>query len=118
MSDPRAAIEEHLAAFNAHDTARLLAGFAPDAVWITGQDSATGTAELAELFDDWLWSLDPHLETIRSAVDGDTVAAELHERITVDGARREFSIAAFFTVTDGLITRAKIYREGNADIDQ
>jgi hypothetical protein len=28
-----------------------------------------------------------------------------------------FAIAAFFTVTDGLISRAKVYREGNADLD-
>ncbi len=34
----RAAVLEHLAAFNAHDTARVLAGFTPDAVWITGAD--------------------------------------------------------------------------------
>jgi ketosteroid isomerase-like protein len=118
VTPPREAIDGYLAAFNAHDSAGLLAGLAPDAVWITGQDSAVGRAALAELFDDWLWSLDPHLEATRLAVDGDTAAAELLESITVDGQRREYSIAAFFTVADGVITRAKIYREGTADIDQ
>jgi ketosteroid isomerase-like protein len=116
VSDVRAAVLEHVAAFNAHDTARLLAGLAPDAVWITGQDTAIGRSALAELFDDWLWSLDPHLETIRLAVDGDTGAAELCESITLDGRRRQFSIAVFLTVTAGLITRAKVYREGSADL--
>ncbi|HEY2271825.1 MAG TPA: nuclear transport factor 2 family protein [Jatrophihabitantaceae bacterium] len=116
MSEVRAAVVEHVAAFNAHDTTRLLAGLAPDAVWITGQDTAVGRSALGELFDDWLWSLDPHLETIRMAVDGDTAAAELRESLTVDGTRRQFSIAAFLTVTGGLITRGKIYREGSADL--
>ncbi len=53
---------------------------------------------------------------MRLLAQGDEVAAELRERLTVDGERREYAIAAFFTVADGLITRAKIYREGNAEI--
>ena len=110
------AIVRHLAAFNAHDTDRLLAGLAPDAVWITGHDVATGRAALAEVFDDWLWSMRPRLEVVALVVDGDTVAAELRESLTVDGATREFAIAAFFRIENGLITRAKIYREGNATL--
>ena len=112
------ALEAHLAAFNAHDTTRLLAGFAPEAVWITGTDIVAGRPALAELFDTWLWSLDPHLDVVSTVVDVDMVAAELRERINVDGEAREFSIAAFFTVQDGLITRGKIYREGHADIGE
>lgn len=111
------AVAEHLAAFNAHDTARLLAGFAPDAVWITGQDTDVGHAALAGVFDDWLWSMRPRLELVRLVADDETVAAELREALTVDGTPHEYSIAAFFTVHNGLITRAKIYREGNADLD-
>jgi hypothetical protein len=34
----------------------------------------------------------------------------------VNGERREFDIAVFFTVDDGLIRTAKVYREGSADI--
>jgi uncharacterized protein len=117
VSEVRAAVVEHVAAFNAHDTPRLLAGLSADAVWITGHDTAVGRSALAELFDDRLWSLDPHLETIRLAVDGETAAAELRESLTVDGTRRQFSIAAFLTVTDGLITRGKVYREGSAHIE-
>jgi ketosteroid isomerase-like protein len=111
------AILEHLAAFNAHDTDRVLAGLAPDAVWITGRDVATGRAALAEVFDDWLWSLRPQLATVNLIADGDTAAAELREQLTVDGATREYAIAAFFNVRDGLITHAKIYREGNATLE-
>jgi uncharacterized protein (TIGR02246 family) len=112
----RALVEEHLAAFNAHDTARLLAGFAPDAVWITGADTISGRAALAELFDDWLWSLRPVLRATSIVVDGDRAAAQLHESMTVDGEPREFAIAVFFEVRDGLITRGKAYREGSADL--
>jgi ketosteroid isomerase-like protein len=113
----RAAVEEHLAAFNAHDTRRLLAGFAADAVWNTGRDVARGTAELAELFDDWLWSLRPSLETRSLLVDGDRAAAQLVERLTVDGAEQVFAIGVFFHVRDGLIVSGKVYREGSADLE-
>jgi ketosteroid isomerase-like protein len=112
----RAVVEEHLAAFNAHDTGRLLARFTEDAVWITGQDRVTGRAALAELFDDWLWSLNPRLDPIWIVADGDRAAAQLHELLIVDGQRREFDIAVFFELADGLIRRAKVYREGSAEL--
>ena len=111
------AVQEHLAAFNGHDTPRLLAGFADDVVWITGQDVIRGTAQLEELFDDWLWTLGPSLTIDTVVSDGHHVAAQLTEELTVDGVRQRMSIAAFFVVEAGRITRAKIYREGNADIE-
>lgn len=112
-----AAVREHLAAFNAHSTARLLAGFTDDAVWVTGQDVTRGRDGLAELFDDWLWSLDPSL-TVRTLItDGPHAAAELVEEFTVDGEPRRENIAVFFRIDGGLISSAKVYREGSADID-
>jgi hypothetical protein len=110
-------IEEHLAAFNAHDSERLLATLAPDVVWATGQDVCRGHDELAGMFDAGLWALEPSLTAARTLTDTTSVAAELVERITVDGQVREFHIAAFFTVADGVIRTAKIYREGSADIE-
>ena len=112
----RELVEEHVAAFNAHDTGRLLAGLTADAVWITGSDVATGREALAELFDDWLWSTEPELSVVSMVADGDRAAAQLHEAMTVDGRRREFMIAVFFELADGLIRRAKVYREGTADV--
>ena len=112
----RALVDEHVAAFNAHDTERLLAGLTPDAVWITGSDMVSGRDALAELFDDWLWSTQPELSVVSMVVDGHRVAAQLHEVMTVDGQRREFMIAVFFELADGLIRRAKVYREGTADV--
>ena len=114
--DVRAAVLEHVAAFNARDTGRLLAGFAADAVWVTGQDRFAGHGELATLFDAGLWALEPHLE-VRALICAERdAAAQLHERLTVDGETREFDIAVFFELSGGLITRAKVYREGSADL--
>jgi uncharacterized protein len=110
------AVHEHIAAFNAHDTARLLAGFAPEAVWITGADRFTGHAQLADVFNPWLWSLAPQLSVLGLVIAGDEAAARLHESLTVEGERREFDIAVFFEFTDGLIRWAKVYREGSADL--
>jgi hypothetical protein len=117
MPNAREVVDQHLAAFNAHDSDRLLGWFAIDAVWSTGRDVMRGHDELAELFDAGLWQLDPSLTTIAVVADEHLVAAQLHERITIDGELREFSIAAFFHVVDGLITKAKVYREGTADLD-
>lgn len=119
--DPRASaaervVREHLAAFNDHDTARLLDSFTDDAVWITGADRFAGTAALGALFDDGLWELDPHLELVRLVVDADSAAAQLVERITVDGTLSTFAIAVFFEIRDGRISRGKVYREGSADL--
>jgi hypothetical protein len=112
----RDSVEEHIAAFNAHDTVRLLAGFAADAVWITGADTVVGHEALADLFDAWLWSTRPALTVLSMVADGHRVAVQLHESMTVDGLPREFDIAVFFEVADGLIQQAKVYREGSADL--
>lgn len=117
MTAARSVVDEHLAAFNAHDTQRLLAGFAEDAVWATGQDVLRGRQALAELFDEGLWQLAPALTTLAIVADERRVAIELHERITVANEERAFDIAAFFTVSAGLIRTAKVYREGSADIE-
>jgi ketosteroid isomerase-like protein len=117
MASARTLIDEHIAAFNAHDTARLLAGLTDDVVWATGQDVFRGRPALGELFDDGLWAMAPSLRTLRVIAEDDAAAAELHEQLTIDGMAREFTIAAFFSITDGLISRATIYREGSADIE-
>jgi hypothetical protein len=117
MTSAHQLIQEHVAAFNAHDSDRLLTTLAADVVWATGQDVCRGHDELAGMFDAGLWGLNPSLTTTRMLADATTVAAELIERITVNGEQREFHIAAFFTVEQGVIRNAKIYREGSADIE-
>lgn len=113
---PREVVDSHLAAFNAHDTEELLATFSPSAVWITGQDRFAGAHALRELFDAGLWELDPHLDVREILADGDQVAAQLVETITVNGTPTTFPIAVFFEVRDGKIARGKVYREGSADL--
>ena len=112
----RALLEEHVAAFNAHDTARVLAGFAPDAEWITGADRFAGRAELAGLFDAWLWGLEPHLEIGLVVADDVAAAARLRETLTHEGRPRSFDIAVVLEFAGGLIRRGQVYRAGSADL--
>jgi uncharacterized protein len=116
LSDPEAVVLEHIRAFNAHSTSRLLQGLAADAVWRTGTDRFQGTTALEDLFDPWLWTLDPSLETSAILVDGNRVAAQVVEQLTIDGEVRRMDIAVFFEVRDGKIAEAKVYREGSADL--
>jgi ketosteroid isomerase-like protein len=109
-------VHEHLAAFNAHDSERLLAGLAEDVQWATGQDVFRGRDALADLFDAGLWAMEPSLELRTLVADEGGAAAELTEQLTVDGERRQFAIAVFFRFGDGLITHATVYREGSADL--
>jgi hypothetical protein len=115
--DPRSVVLEHLDAFNQHSSDRLLAGFSADAVWATGQDVFEGRAALAELFEPGLWAHDPSLTVLSLIANDAGAAAELREELTVDGERRSFNIAVIFEVDRGLIRKAKVYREGSADIE-
>jgi ketosteroid isomerase-like protein len=115
-NDPLEVVQEHIAAFNSHSTQRLLEGFRDDAVWVTGTDVARGREGLAEMFDDWLWGLDPSLSVRTLVAHGQDVAAELTEELTVEGERRTMHIAAFFAVADGQLASVKVYREGSAEI--
>ena len=111
-----AAVREHVAAFNAWDTGRVLAGFAADAVWVTGQDRFVGAAALAELFDAGLWAIRPHLEVRRLLTEGESAALEAVETYELDGEKQVVALAAFLDFDgDGLIRRGTVYREGNAD---
>lgn len=112
----RSAVLEHVAAFNAHDTDRLLAGFTHDAVWITGADRFAGIAALADVFDAWLWTLGPHLDVLGLVAEETRAAAQLHESLVVDGTRREFDIAVFFEFDGERIRLGKVYREGSAEL--
>jgi uncharacterized protein len=112
----RSAITAHLDAFNNHSTEDLIRGLAEDIVWATGADVFRGHQELRELFDDGLWSMDPLLDVKAVIAEGGHASAELHETLTADGEERGFDIAVFFTVSDGLIDTARVYRAGSADI--
>jgi ketosteroid isomerase-like protein len=108
---------QHVEAVNAHDSARLLDTFTPNAVWATGHNVVHGTEALAELFDAWLWSLAPSLEVLSLVCEGRRAAAQLREVLTLDGETQDFTIGAFFHIQDGRISEGRVYREGTADVD-
>jgi hypothetical protein len=109
-------IKGHVKAFNARDLEALMAGFADDAVWITGQTTARGRAELADLFAGAMRGLLPTL-AIQNLIAGEgQAAAQLVEVFTFEGAERTDHIAGFYVIKQGRIASAKIYREGSADV--
>jgi hypothetical protein len=114
----RAAVLEHVDAFNAHDTTRLIAGLHRDVVWATGSDVFRGTPQLRDdVFDAGLWTMRPSLTIRTLLVDGRAAAAILQEVLVVDDERREFDIAVFFTVHEAAIRTVTVFREGSADIE-
>ena len=48
--------------------------------------------------------------------DGEMVACQLTETLTVEGRERTYAIAAFYRLRNGRIESAKIYREGSAEV--
>ncbi len=109
-------IKEHVEAFNARDVEALMAGFADDAVWITGKTTARGRAELADLFAGAMKGLLPTL-AIQNLITGEgQAAAQLVEVFTYEGVERTDHIAGFYVIKEGRIASAKIYREGSADV--
>ncbi len=115
-SEPLAVIETHVAAFNAGDVDGLMAGFADDAIFATGEHLVVGARGIRAMFRDALASLAPSLDVRATVVQGDVVACEMTERLTVEGAAFEFALAAFYTVRRGEIVRVKVYREGSAEL--
>lgn len=114
--DPLTAVHAHITAFNDRDVPGLLDDLTEDAEWVTGKYTCRGHGELRELFEGAFAAIAPRLE-IRRVIAGDgVVAAELVEHMIVDGHRTSAAIAGFYVLRDGRIARAKIYREGSADI--
>jgi len=110
-------IRDHIAAFNAQDLQSLLTGLAEDAVWQTGQHTCCGRDELTTLFSEAFRTIAPRLAIRSILIDQDRVACELLETMTIEGAPREDFIAGFYYVdANGVITSAKIYRQGSADV--
>ncbi|MHA6757677.1 nuclear transport factor 2 family protein [Streptacidiphilus sp. PAMC 29251] len=117
MIEIEALLRTHVEAFNTRDLERLMAGFAEDAVWITGRTRVRGRAELTELFAGAMEGLLPTLTIQNLIVGQDRAACQMVEVFTFDGAERTDHIAGFYGIANGRITSAKIYREGSADVD-
>lgn len=116
-ADVEAAIGEHVRAFNERDVDALMNGFTDDASWITGTSAVRGRAELTELFTSAMAGLLPTLTIQNLLATPDRAACQLTERLTVHGEEQVCSIAGFYEFRDGRIAAAKIYREGNAEVE-
>lgn len=112
--EPVEVVRAHLDAFNAGDVDALLAVFAEDAVFATGEHLVIGARGLRAMFSEALAELSPTLTLRGQVVQGEVVACELSEQLTVEGTEFAFALAAFYTVRDGRIVRVKVYREGTA----
>ena len=108
-------VQAHFAAFNAGDMDGLMAGFAEDAVFATGEHLVVGARGIRAMFADALTALAPNLTLRTAVVQGEVVACELDERLSVEGSEFEFALAAFYTVRRSRIVRVKVYREGTAE---
>lgn len=110
--DRRAVVDAHLAAFNAADLMAVMDGFADDAVLSMGDQTVIGARAIRTLFADSFASpVAAELTLHRAVVDGDTIACELTEQLTVEGATHTIDVAAFYTVRQGQLVRVRIYRD-------
>lgn len=113
MADgPLTLVEAHLDAFNRADLDAVMAGFADDAVFTVGDQTAIGARAIRSLFaDSFAQPVAARLELARDVVDGDTAACELTEHLTVGGVTHTIEVAAFYTVRRGRLARVRIYRD-------
>jgi hypothetical protein len=113
--DPSEAVLAHIAAFNAGDVEQLVAGFAPDAIFVNGSTSVRGHSDLARFFGDAIRVFRPSLTVTNLLGGGQHVACELVERVESDGETRLLDKAAFYRVVDGRIVSGRVYIDDPAD---
>ncbi|MBW3604594.1 MAG: nuclear transport factor 2 family protein [Actinobacteria bacterium] len=110
--DPRAAVEAHVEAFNRCDLDTVMGGFDDDAVLSTADQTVIGARAIRALFaDSFAAPIAAELVVRRAVVDGDTVACEFTEHLTVEGTTHTIDVAGFFTVRRGRLARVRIYRD-------
>src|SRR5699024_6797750 len=114
MTQAHALVQRHIEAFNTHDVDALLADFTSTATWVTG-DYSVPAGELREFFAGAMEALTPQLELRRVIDGGAVVAAEMNEVWTHHDRAKTAALIAVFDLSEGMIARAKIYREGSAD---
>lgn len=108
--DPGAVVRAHLEAFSAGDLERMLATLAPTAEFRSGA-TAVPPAEFPEFFGWAIREISPEIRIDDLLVDGNRVACQFLESVTLDGQRQHLRRAAFYRVVDGLITSAQVYDE-------
>lgn len=112
MDEVIAAVEAHVAAFNAKDVDAVVEGFADDAVFTAGEDLLVGRRALRAFFTDAFGAhVEARLELRRALVQGETAACELVETLASQGHALTFELAAFYTVREGRLARVRVYRD-------
>lgn len=126
-SGPAALLDRLTAATNAHDLDALVDCFATDYVNQTPTHPERGFTGADQVRRNWTQIFaavpDVHAEVIRSAVDGETVWAEMEHRGTrPDGSPHLMRGVVILGVADGRATWARFYLEpvvpGTATIDE
>lgn len=108
-------VEAHLSAFNAGDVDLVVALFADDAVFTSGDQLVIGRRALTALFTAAFGGpVTARLELRRAIVQDDTAACELVERLAIGGGVTEFPVAAFYTVRGGQLVHVRVYRDAPA----
>ena len=101
-------VRAHLEAFSAGDLDGMLATIGVAAHFRSGA-TVVDPGEFAEFFGWAIRELTPRMRIDTLLVDGDQVACQFVESVTVDGQRRQLRRAAFYRVAGGLITSAEVY---------
>lgn len=114
MSKATELVHQHIEAFNKQDVESLLTDCTPAATWVTG-DYSVPEGELREFFTGAMASVTPQLTLHRVIDGGDVVAAEMNEVWTHEGQDKNQALISVFDLSEGKISKAKIYREGSAD---
>ncbi len=69
-------------------------------------------SDFPEFFGWAMREIAPAIRIVSLVADGGQVACQFVESVTVDGARQRLHRAAFYLVSEGLITSVKVYDEG------
>lgn len=104
-------VRDHLDAFSCGSLDRMLATLAPAAMFVSG-GTTVDPAAFSEFFGGAIRELAPRIQIDTLLVDGEQVACQFTESLTMDGERQHLSRAAFYRVCSGLITSVRVYDEG------
>ncbi|MDP9117069.1 MAG: nuclear transport factor 2 family protein [Actinomycetota bacterium] len=108
--DPGHVVSAHLEAFSAGELDRMLSTLSCSAHFVTGR-TTVDPPDFREFFGWAIREISPKIKIETLLVDGDEVACQFVESITVDGSQQHLSRAAFYRVEGGVITSAKVYDE-------
>lgn len=112
MSDDEALLKRLYRAFNARDLDTALSGMRRDVIWANGMDGGNvhGHDGVREYWTRQWTLIDPHVEPMRFAPEGDKMAVDVHQRVRDMGGAvlLDQMVKHTFTFDSGLIARFEI----------